>query len=522
MSWNCPNCGSECSSRFCPNCGTPQPELDGDPNASKDIVEGILPKESDKTTSFEEEQRQEMLVPDEDAAESIVAPSGEDEPSSGSDSAETDEDALILTDEETFTEAELQERNEESSDDGAAVTEQLPSEDSPDSNASAVGAEPGDISIPASDQSEMSDSPVDVDNVPMAPSPAQNDESKLPDKRKRMVFGAAVAVVLVLIVLFSTHVICVHDWIEATCTESKYCSICGEVVGEPLGHDWQAATCTEPRTCSRCDKTEGKPLGHEKVAATCTEPERCTRCQETFGEPLGHDIQGLTCTTDGVCSRCGEVFPAEGHQWVEATCTAPKTCSVCGQTEGEPLGHTTANGVCERCGMESYATQTGSGDSVVSDISTGDSIYRVHFTNSGSRNFAIWSYDSTGERDLLVNTIGNYDGRVLLLGSSPFSFEVTSSGNWSYTVEPLGTTDTTSFSGHGDYVTDIFPASSGSWRFTHDGSGNFAVWVYTTDGRDLPVNTIGTYDGTRMISIPAGSNAFFAITADGNWTISPA
>lgn len=172
--------------------------------------------------------------------------------------------------------------------------------------------------------------------------------------------------------------------------------------------------------------------------------------------------------------------------------------------------------------MESYATQTGSGDSVVSDISTGDSIYRVHFTNSGSRNFAIWSYDSTGERDLLVNTIGNYDGRVLLLGSSPFSFEVTSSGNRSYTVEPLGTTDTTSFSGHGDYVTDIFPASSGSWRFTHDGSGNIAVWVYTTDGRDLPVNTIGTYDGTRMISIPAGSNAFFAITADGNWTISPA
>lgn len=106
MSWNCPNCGSECSSRFCSNCGTPQPGLDGDPNASQDIVEGILPKGPEETTSFEEEQRQETLVPDEDAAESIAAPSGEDEPSSGSDSAETDEDALILTDEEPFIEAE--------------------------------------------------------------------------------------------------------------------------------------------------------------------------------------------------------------------------------------------------------------------------------------------------------------------------------------------------------------------------------------------------------------------------------
>lgn len=453
-----------------------------------------------------------------DAAEVTDSCEGEDvvgQEDSG-DNASPEDDAASKDDATPEDDATPQTQDESPSYD-----EPSPMEDAQDVDETLISSGP-EGADPTGSQREDDGAVSNADDTPETIPSDQNEGPKLPDKTKRIAIGVAAAIVLVLAVLLSTHVICIHEWAEASCIEPKTCTICGETSGEPLGHDWQDATCTEPKTCSRCNMTEGKSLGHEKVAATCTEPERCTRCGQTFGEPLGHDIKGQTCTADGTCSRCGEVFPAEGHKWVDATCTTPKTCSVCGQTEGEALGHTTANGVCGRCGLESYATQTGSGDNVVSDISTGDSIYRVHFTNSGSSNFAVWAYDSAGDRDLLVNTIGSYDGRVLLEGSSPYSFEVTSSGNWSYTIEPLGTTDATSFSGHGDYVTDIFPATTGSWRFTHDGSSNFAVWVYTTDGRDLPVNTIGTYDGTRMISIPTGSNAFFAITADGNWTIAPA
>lgn len=313
--------------------------------------------------------------------------------------------------------------------------------------------------------------------------------------KKRTAIICALAAVIIVVFLFSTHIICFHDWQDATCTEPETCSICGRTQGEPLGHAWSAATCTKPRTCKVCGATEGVALGHDPI--------------------------GVTCTEDGTCSRCGATIKATGHRWTDATCTEPKTCLTCGATEGEPLGHTTSNGICERCGKEIYSTQSGSGDQVVSGISTGSDIYRVHFTNEGSSNFAVWAYDSTGSRDLLVNTIGGYDGRTLLLGTEPYSFEITSSGNWTYTIEPLGTTQQTSFSGSGDYVTDIFPATSGSWHFTHDGSSNFSVWVYTTDGRDLPVNTIGSYDGTKMLSIPSDSNAFFVITADGNWSIEP-
>lgn len=106
-----------------------------------------------------------------------------------------------------------------------------------------------------------------------------------------------------------------HEWAEATCTEPRTCTECGETEGEPLGHKWKEATCTEPKTCTECGETEGEPLGHKWKEATCTEPKTCTECGETEGKPLG-------------------------HKWKEATCTEPKTCTVCGETEGEPAGHT--------------------------------------------------------------------------------------------------------------------------------------------------------------------------------------
>ena len=106
--------------------------------------------------------------------------------------------------------------------------------------------------------------------------------------------------------------------------------------------------------------------------------------------------------------------------------------------------------------------------------------------------------------------------------ATPYMFEIGSNGNWSYTIERIGVTTSTSFEGHGCYVTDMFPASSGKWHITHNGSSNFVVYLYTTSGRDLLVNEIGTYDGNKLLSIPSGSNALLVIEADGDWTIAPA
>lgn len=286
-------------------------------------------------------------------------------------------------------------------------------------------------------------------------------------------------------------------------------------------HTWAEATCTSPRTCVECGETEGTALQHEWTEATCTMPRKCTVCKITKGEPLGHMLSSTACEEDRVCARCGETFPAPGHQYVEATCTKESYCSVCGATQGEALGHDIQNGVCTRCGLESYETIEGRGDDVVSDVAVGNGIYRMHVTHAGRSNFALWAYDAEDDRDLLINEIGKYDGYVLLNGSAPYMFEIKADGVWTYTIERLPQTEKTTFSGRGDAVTDIFEADTGVWAFTHDGSSNFAVRGYTTGGRDLLVNEIGPYSGKVRMEIPEGSNAFFEITADGNWTAEP-
>ena len=51
-----------------------------------------------------------------------------------------------------------------------------------------------------------------------------------------------------------------HTWVEATCTEPKTCSDCGETEGAPLGHQFSEATYWEAPTCSVCGAVEGEPL----------------------------------------------------------------------------------------------------------------------------------------------------------------------------------------------------------------------------------------------------------------------
>lgn len=50
----------------------------------------------------------------------------------------------------------------------------------------------------------------------------------------------------------------VHTWLDATCTEPRTCSECGETEGKPLGHDMQTASDGFPSICSRCGYYEGE------------------------------------------------------------------------------------------------------------------------------------------------------------------------------------------------------------------------------------------------------------------------
>ena len=354
--------------------------------------------------------------------------------------------------------------------------------------------------------------------------PPPQPEHKSNNERKTIfVILVVLAIFVSFSFLLSTHTICVnHDFNEATCESPKSCRYCKKTIGEALEHSWENATCVKPVTCVNCEETIGEALGHDWESATCTEPKTCNNCGKTEGTSLGHNPPSLTCTSSATCSRCKTLISAPGHQWSDATCTEPSKCQVCNKVSGKALGHTVEYGICDRCGAEKYKTVNGRGDDVVSNITVGDGVYRVHFKHSGSSNFIVKSYDATGDRELLINDIGNYDGYILLTGVSPFSIEIKADGSWSYTVERLTQISNTSFSGKGDFVTGLCSITSGIYEFTHSGTSNFIVRMYTTDGRDLLVNEIGSYTGKQIITIPYGSYVIFEIMADGKWTIKKA
>ena len=267
------------------------------------------------------------------------------------------------------------------------------------------------------------------------------------------------------------------------------------------------------------------PCEHEWAEATCTEPSTCNRCGSTTGDLNPHKYEGQSCTKDGVCVDCGATIDATGHKWKDATCTSASKCKTCGKSKGKALGHTTSMGTCSRCGEKIFKAieNSGYGDKVVTDISLGDGIFVAKFKHTGSSNFIVKFYDSDGnDYDLLINEIGNYKGTVLLSGEGEYMFEISADGYWEYEIKALEKTSKESFTGSGDYVTPIFSSSNKVWKFKHDGNSNFAVWLYSSDGRDLLVNEIGKYDGETIVNIPSGGSAFFEINADGNWSATPA
>ncbi|MGN0611566.1 MAG: hypothetical protein ACI4JI_07250 [Ruminiclostridium sp.] len=72
-------------------------------------------------------------------------------------------------------------------------------------------------------------------------------------------------------------------------------------------HTFADATCTEPKTCTECGETEGEANGHSFAEATCTEAKKCTVCGATEGEALGHSV------SIGKCSRCNEIVAEEDY-----------------------------------------------------------------------------------------------------------------------------------------------------------------------------------------------------------------
>lgn len=149
-------------------------------------------------------------------------------------------------------------------------------------------------------------------------------------RKKKMMIGGTAAAAILVIMLFATHIICFHNWQEATCVEPETCSVCGRTRGEALGHAWSDPTCTKPQTCERCGETSGDSLGHQIDEWKTTKEATCTS-------------EG---SREGVCVRCGETqtesIAKKEHEFGEWETVKAATCA----EEGE------SHRVCKQCGLE--------------------------------------------------------------------------------------------------------------------------------------------------------------------------
>ncbi len=137
------------------------------------------------------------------------------------------------------------------------------------------------------------------------------------------------------------------------------------------------------------------------------------------------------------------------------------------------------------------------------------------------RNFIVKVYPEEGREDLLVNTIGEYTGQVLLPSSGKMSFDVDADGAWTIDINPVGRVDSSVFSGQGDMVSGMFdPPDNGPWEFSHDGERNFIVRLVCAGGADLVQNELGPVSGSGMVRFDDGP-CLWSVQADGNWSLTP-
>ncbi|MEX1126458.1 MAG: hypothetical protein WEE53_12415, partial [Acidimicrobiia bacterium] len=171
-------------------------------------------------------------------------------------------------------------------------------------------------------------------------------------------------------------------------------------------------------------------------------------------------------------------------------------------------------------------TVAGTGNSVIDFQIPGDVPAVIDLTHNGTSNFIVWSLDGGfANIDLLVNEIGSYQGRRMVHGgwfSQPElvrHLEIDADGAWSITARPISAARsmTSSLTGSGDDILR-YQGSASTLTSTHDGTSNFIIWGYESDGSitGLIVNEIGPYSGTDLID---SGTAILEIAADGNWTL---
>lgn len=180
-----------------------------------------------------------------------------------------------------------------------------------------------------------------------------------------------------------------------------------------------------------------------------------------------------------------------------------------------------ANAYDTKWGTFATVSLSGSGDDVIS-IPKALKAGIIRATHNGEANFIVHSLDSSMEtNEYLINEIGEYqsDGAFGLGWSSKKTtgFEIQADGDWTITLLPFSKGPAFTGSGTGDGVFRATVKSRKVMTFKHNGSANFIVHQFCTNGAtNYLINEIGSYSGRKVVS---SGTCLFEVIADGDWSI---
>ena len=135
-------------------------------------------------------------------------------------------------------------------------------------------------------------------------------------------------------------------------------------------------------------------------------------------------------------------FASCEHEWEDAICTKAKACKKCYQKEGEPLGHTTDAGRCERCGTMVGAWQIqeavyiGTGRVMKRTFTYGEfGKYETYnkFARKWSTSYELNSEVWVEENDIIIKLWVDGDHRVTgLFSDNPYRISVSDESQKKY------------------------------------------------------------------------------------------
>lgn len=250
-------------------------------------------------------------------------------------------------------------------------------------------------------------------------------------KQKNKIYGEEIimkkiscGLLCILLILVLSACSCKHEWAEATCTEPKTCTKCGETEGEALGHDWgdweiekratAAAEGTKISTCSRCGETKTESYKIESFIENghllLTPAEFCERlteklyCQKAQLKENGSEMAAAVKGVGGFDSKYEEDEPIAAIFFADAEKVlgagendngSVKILYVHFYTEDQSKIAHTMMGIIETCDGSVDTTAAGKiGKAIVSayeknDVCHGDGINYGLTKRNGSYEFAV-------------------------------------------------------------------------------------------------------------------------------------